>query len=104
MDASEATRRDDLFLLDVREPDEWAAGHVDGAHHIPLRELGPRQAEIPTDRPILCVCRSGSRSSMVVRALRDAGYDVHNLDGGLQAWEADGFALVDVDGGQGEVI
>lgn len=104
MDANEAVRRDDLFLLDVREPDEWRAGRVSGAHHIPLRELGPRQDEIPTDRPILCVCRSGSRSGMVVRALRDAGYDAYNLDGGLQAWQADGHDLVDEDGGQGEVI
>ena len=104
MDANEALRRDDLFLLDVREQDEWRAGRVDGSHHIPLRELGPRQAEIPTDRPVLCVCRSGSRSGMVVRALRDAGYDAHNLDGGLHGWVADGHDLVDEDGGAGEVI
>jgi rhodanese-related sulfurtransferase len=104
MDAKEAARRDDLFLLDVREHDEWEAGRAEGSHHIPLRELGARQAEIPTDRPILCVCRSGNRSGMVVRALRDAGYDAHNLDGGLQAWQADGFDLVDADGGLGEVI
>jgi rhodanese-related sulfurtransferase len=105
MDSTEANRqRNDLFLLDVREADEWAAGHVPGSVHIPMRELGPRQAELPTDRTILCICRSGSRSGMVVRALADAGYRVENLDGGLQVWEASGLDLESSDGESGMVI
>lgn len=105
MDANEAsTRRDELFLLDVREDDEWAAGHVPGSVHVPMRELGARQADLPTDRTILCICRSGNRSSMVMRALADAGYDVENLDGGLQSWEAFGHDLQDISGEQGQVI
>jgi len=105
MDANEASRRrDELFLLDVREHDEWGAGHVPGAVHIPMRELGPRQAELPTDRTILCVCRSGNRSAMVTRALADAGYAAENLDGGLQSWEAYGHELEDGDGDTGMVI
>jgi rhodanese-related sulfurtransferase len=105
MDANEASaRRDELFLLDVREHDEWDAGHVPGAVHIPMRELGARQAELPTDRTILCVCRSGSRSGMVVRALAEAGYAAENLDGGLQSWEAYGLDLEDMSGEQGTVI
>jgi len=105
MDANQASSRsDEFFLLDVREHDEYAAGHVPGSVHIPMRELGARQAELPTDRTILCVCRSGSRSGMVVRALAQAGYSVENLDGGLQSWEAYGHPLEDVSGEQGMVI
>ncbi len=105
MDPNEAsTRRDELFLLDVREHDEWNAGHVPGSVHIPMRELGARQAELPADRTILCVCRSGSRSGMVTRALAEAGYSAENLDGGLQVWEAYGLDLEDISGEQGTVI
>jgi rhodanese-related sulfurtransferase len=105
MDANEASaRRDELFLLDVREQDEWVAGHVPGSVHIPMRELGTRQAELPTDRTILCVCRSGNRSGLVTRALAEAGYLTENLDGGLQSWEAYGLDLEDIDGDQGQVI
>jgi rhodanese-related sulfurtransferase len=105
MDSTEANqRRDELFLLDVRERDEWDAGHVPGSVHIPMRELGPRQAELPSDRTILCVCRSGSRSGMVTRALADAGYQVENLEGGLQGWEASGFDLENLSGELGMVI
>lgn len=105
MDANEANkRRDELFLLDVREHDEWGAGHVPGSVHIPMRELGSRQGELPTDRTILCVCRSGNRSGMVTRALAEAGYAVENLDGGLQSWESYGHVLEDIDGDQGMVI
>jgi rhodanese-related sulfurtransferase len=69
-----------------------------------MRELGARQADLPSDRTILCICRSGNRSSMVMRALADAGYDVENLDGGLQSWEAFGHDLQDISGEQGQVI
>jgi rhodanese-related sulfurtransferase len=105
MDANEAsTRRDELFLLDVREDDEWGAGHVPGSVHVPMRELGARQADLPSDRTILCICRSGNRSSMVMRALVEAGYAAENLDGGLQSWEAFGHDLQDISGEQGQVI
>lgn len=105
MDVNEAnTRRNELFLLDVRQPDEYGAGHVPGSVHIPMHELGARQAELPTDRTILCVCRSGSRSGMVTRALAQAGYAAENLDGGLQHWEAAGLDLQDASGEQGMVI
>ena len=62
-------------LLDVREDDEWQAGHIDGAQHIPLGQLGQRLAELPTGRRIVAVCRSGSRSAAAVRGLRQLGYD-----------------------------
>jgi rhodanese-related sulfurtransferase len=103
VDPKTAASQDDLFLLDVREPHEWAAGHIDGSVHIPMSQLGSRQAELPTDRTILAVCRSGSRSGMVTQALQRAGYQAENLDGGVLAWLSDGFALVDGDGGAGRI-
>ncbi len=82
LDAGEAV------ALDVREPWEWSRGHITGALHIPLGELGARLHELPRDRRIVAVCRSGSRSGAVVAALRQRGYDVVNLGGGLLSWHA----------------
>lgn len=92
------------FLLDVREPDEWEAGRAPGAHHIPLGELGTRHTEIPQGRQVVAVCRMGGRSAAATDALNNAGYDVVNLDGGMQAWAAAGLPVVDGNGGDGTVI
>jgi rhodanese-related sulfurtransferase len=97
------SRQEELFLLDVREPAEWRAGHIEGSVHIPMSQLGLRQEELPTDRTILAVCRSGNRSGMVTQALQRAGYEAENLDGGVLAWLSDGLQLVDGDGGPGRV-
>jgi rhodanese-related sulfurtransferase len=97
-------RQEELFLLDVREPGEWHAGHIEGSVHIPMSQLGLRQEELPTDRTILAVCRSGNRSGMVTQALQRAGYQAENLDGGVLAWLSDGLQLVDGDGGPGRVV
>ena len=91
-------------LLDVREDDEWAAGHIDGAQHIPLGQLGDRLAELPTGRAVVAVCRSGSRSAAAVRGLRQLGYTAENLDGGVTAWSRAGLPLVDTAGRPGRVI
>jgi rhodanese-related sulfurtransferase len=88
----------EAVALDVREADEWVAGRIAGAVHIPLGELVVRQDEIPEDRPILVVCRSGSRSAWAVGMLARAGYDAVNLGGGLQAWQAAGLPLEPPDG------
>jgi rhodanese-related sulfurtransferase len=86
---------DDAHLLDVREPDEWAAGHAPGAQHLAMHELPARLAEIPTDRDVVVVCRSGIRSAQVVRYLLGNGWEkVHNLDGGMEDWAAAGRPLV----------
>lgn len=87
-------RRDEFQLVDVREPEEWAAGHIEEAIHIPMGVLGQRQDELARDRTIVAVCRSGNRSGHVVRALRDAGYDAENLEGGMHAWAAAGLPFV----------
>ena len=83
--------------LDVREDGEWAAGRIAGALHIPMGELAARQAELPA-RPIVAVCRSGSRSAAVVEALVRAGYEAENLAGGMKAWKAAGLPLEPPDG------
>lgn len=79
-------RRDEVQFLDVREPYEWEAGHIADATHVPMQELSGRQEEIAEDRLVVCVCRSGARSAMVTEALRRAGYDAENLEGGMVAW------------------
>ena len=91
-------------FLDVREDDEWQAGHIDGARHIPLRDLSARAGELPKDRPIIAVCRSGSRSAVAVRGLKQLGYDAENLDGGVTAWSKAGLPLIDAAGKPGRVI
>jgi rhodanese-related sulfurtransferase len=94
---------DDHFLLDVRELDEWQAGHVAEAVHIPMGELNARVAEIPRDQPIIAICRSGNRSGVVTNALNRAGFTAHNLEGGMFAWAAEGLPVVTDDGGPGRV-
>jgi rhodanese-related sulfurtransferase len=105
IDASEAAARaaSGAVLLDVREADEWHAGHVDGAVWIPMGQVGARSDEVPTDRPVLVICRSGGRSSRVVSALVQAGYDAANVAGGMKAWQELGYPMVCDGGGPGTV-
>lgn len=81
-------------MLDVREDDEWSAGHAPEALHIPMGEVPDRWEEIPPDAELLVVCRSGGRSARVVAYLHDAGRAALNVDGGMAAWEAAGRPLV----------
>jgi rhodanese-related sulfurtransferase len=97
-------RRSELHLLDVREQDEWDAGHIEGSQHIPLGELGARLAEVPSEQVVVAVCRSGSRSDRAMRGLRQSGFQAENLDGGVTAWSRAGLALVGRDGRPGRVI
>src|SRR5712691_779662 len=97
-------RRSELHLLDVREQDEWDAGHIEGAQHIPLGELGARLAEVPQRQVVVAVCRSGSRSDRAADGLRLSGFEAENLDGGVTAWYRAGLALVAKAGGPGRVI
>jgi rhodanese-related sulfurtransferase len=89
---------DDAWLLDVREGYEWAAGHVPGATHIPLGELGQRAAEIPRDETIYVICRSGKRSAHAARALIGVGWQAINVAGGMQDWAAAGRRMVSESG------
>jgi rhodanese-related sulfurtransferase len=102
LDASKAQAEREF--VDVREDDEWSAGHISGARHIPLGELSGRLGELSKDRPIVAVCRSGSRSAAAVRGLRQLGFDAENLDGGVTAWAKAGLPLIDGAGTPGRVI
>lgn len=76
------------FVIDVREPDEWAEGHIDGATHIPLGQLGSHIAEIPKDRDVVLVCHMGGRSEMATNMLTRAGFTrAINMRGGMDSWE-----------------
>jgi rhodanese-related sulfurtransferase len=96
---------DGAYLLDVREPDEWAAGHAPGAHHVPMMEIPARMAEVPTDVEVVVVCRSGGRSGQVTSYLMGNGWDnVRNLDGGMQVWAAVGRDVVSENGQPARVL
>lgn len=82
------------YLLDVREPVEWLAGHIDGSAHIPMNQVPQRIAEIPTDSTVVVVCKVGGRSAAVTGYLRQHGVDAINLAGGVVAWTAAGRQLV----------
>jgi rhodanese-related sulfurtransferase len=97
----------DAFLLDVREADEWAAGHIDGARHIPMRQIpaayagdGPR----PPDGPIVVVCAVGGRSGQVTAWFNQNGIDAVNLVGGMHAWAQAGRGMVSETGAPAVVL
>ncbi len=85
---------DDALMLDVREPGEWAAGHIPGALHIPLGELNVRYQEIGRDRPLYVICRSGARSAHAAHALAGAGWDASNVSDGMHGWHAAGRPMI----------
>lgn len=82
-----------LHVLDVREDVEWRHGHIDGALHIPLRDLPARTADLPAGQTLV-VCKVGGRSAQAVMYLRQLGHDVVNLDGGMLDWQAAGRPMV----------
>jgi rhodanese-related sulfurtransferase len=84
------------LLIDVREQSEWDAGHIPGAKHIPMGQVGSRLSELPRDQKLIFTCRSGNRSGHVKDALIDEhGYtNVHNQLGGIIAWQLEGLPIV----------
>jgi rhodanese-related sulfurtransferase len=95
----------DAFILDVREDDEWAAGHAPDALHVPMMQIPSRLEDIPVDRDVVVVCRVGGRSAQVVAFLQQNGMDrTINLDGGMQSWAASGRPMTSEDGGAPRVI
>ena len=90
--AADLTGSGAAAIVDVREQEEWDAGHIDGAAWLPLSELGARWDELPAGE-LVVVCRSGSRSEMVCTALVQSGRAAHNLAGGMLAWTAAGLPI-----------
>ena len=95
-------QRSGVILIDVREDDEWAAGHAPDAVHVPLarvREATNRFRE----HAVLTVCRSGARSGVAAKVLAAAGVDVRNVAGGMSSWSAAGLLVVRGDGSPGRI-
>lgn len=104
---SVADLADEAVMVDVREDDEWAAGHAPGSVHVPLGEVPARLGELPemeSGRPLPVVCRSGGRSGRAVEWLTQHGFDVVNVDGGMRAWAGAGKAMTSENGQQPTVI
>lgn len=91
--ANKLAGRDDVVVLDVREDWEFASGHVPGAQWIPLGELASRLDEVPQDKTVVAVCRSGNRSGQATQLLRQNGFQAHNMDGGMISWEQAGYEI-----------
>jgi rhodanese-related sulfurtransferase len=105
VDVLEARKRCKEFtFLDVREWYEWEAGTVEGALHIPIRLLAERVDEVPKEKPVVVVCQVGQRSALAAGYLNRLGYEAHNLEGGVEAWTAEGLPLVTRGGGAGKVV
>ncbi|MBP9036094.1 MAG: MBL fold metallo-hydrolase [Pseudomonadales bacterium] len=87
--------RDQVLVLDVREPGEFDSvlGHIAGALLLPLGELRAKLDNVPRDRPVVAVCRSGARSARATQILDEAGFRVANLAGGMLRWRAQGLAV-----------
>jgi rhodanese-related sulfurtransferase len=83
----------DTHVVDVREPEEYAGGHVPGARLVPLATVPVRLAEFPTDRPVYLVCAVGARSFQAAQYLGQRGVDAVNVDGGTGEWVAAGYPV-----------
>jgi rhodanese-related sulfurtransferase len=82
-----------LQVIDVREPHEREAGHLEGSRHIELARLTGEAESVDRERPVVFYCRVGSRSRMAAEAFRTAGYEAYSLEGGLLRWAAEGRPL-----------
>ncbi len=91
-------RRGELQILDVREEEEWAAGHNDGVVHIPLGQLPQRIGELDAQRPVVTVCRSGGRAGRAAELLTSSGRQAAVMDGGMQRWAREGLPSTTADG------
>lgn len=100
-EAGRLLERGEAVLVDVREPDEWSAGHAPGALHIPIGDLDPRR--VPADVEIITTCRSGGRGARAAAALTAAGLPARSLDGGMRGWQDAGLPVVDGDRNPGAV-
>lgn len=96
--------RQGALLVDVRENDEWQAGHAPGATHIPASELAARVSHMTRSRQMVIICRSGRRSDHAAAALRQEGYDAYNFSGGMRAWQQAGGVVLTPTGQPGSVI
>ena len=104
VEVDEAIAATDALWLDVREDDEWEAGHAPGAVHIKMRDLPEHLDEFRDGRRIIVICRSGNRSGKVTAWLLNHGIDALNMTGGMQVWERHGLPVVSANDAVGAVI
>ena len=97
--------REQYQILDVREPYEWDAGHIEEAVHVPLADVmaGRGTEQLDPSRPVVVVCRTGNRSELASVMLRARGFETRNLEGGTERWVAAGLPIVATDGTPGRV-
>ncbi|MFZ0043045.1 MAG: rhodanese-like domain-containing protein [Solirubrobacteraceae bacterium] len=101
-EVSDLLQGGDVQLIDVRQTYEHEAGRIAGGRLIELGALPEQAGSIDPSRPVILYCRSGARSGMAAQALTEAGFDAHNMTGGLLAWEAAGLPLEPEDGAVAE--
>jgi rhodanese-related sulfurtransferase len=95
---AEMLEKGDVDLIDVRREHEWDAGHIPGARRVEVNDLPAEAEKLDRERPVVLYCRSGSRSELAADALREGGFDVQALEGGISAWAKEGRPL-EPDGG-----
>lgn len=89
------TKGEKPLVVDVREQNEYDAGHIEGVRLAPLGNVEASLADVPKDQEILLICRSGNRSGKAARRLAARGYtNLQNVDGGMLAWEKNGYPTV----------
>jgi hydroxyacylglutathione hydrolase/adenylyltransferase/sulfurtransferase len=88
----------EAVVVDVREPYEREAGHIEGSRHIELERVASQAESLPRDQPIVFQCRLGARSAMAAQAFRASGYDAWSMAGGLERWAQEDRALEPTDG------
>jgi len=97
-------RLSDIQLVDCRENYEWEAGRIDGAIHIPVNAImAGAGGDLDQGKPIAVICRSGNRSELATMMLQARGFEAHNVEGGMEAWESAGLPFEAPDGSAGRV-
>ena len=89
-----------VYLLDVREDDEWTAGHAPDAVHIRLADLAARAGELPRDGEVYVICRTGNRSAYATQALLGGGLNAINVADGMTGWAVAGRPMISEDGAE----
>jgi rhodanese-related sulfurtransferase len=95
---AELLETEEIQLVDVRQQHEWDAGRIAGARHLELADLASQAETLDRDKQVIFYCRVGGRSAMATEAFAGAGFDAHNMAGGLIAWDAAGLPLEPSDG------
>jgi rhodanese-related sulfurtransferase len=94
----------DIQLVDCRELYEWEAGRIDGAIYLPLNSImAGAGSDLDEDTPIAVICRSGNRSELATMMLQARGFEAYNVEGGMEAWAAEGLPFSAGDGSPGRV-